>query len=653
MSNNSKIQTKSIKDASLEQTVRKAVNAASIGALRIALYHQTGDSFLADMPVTALPVRGGALTNYVVPKEHHQYIRDKAYDFLIGTIAGNISIKKPPTLDEAEALMTMYSGKKPSSAERDYGFDELAFSDFSRRASWTNKPEQAKLEQFKVTIIGSGFSGIAAAIQLQQLNIPFRIIERHPKVGGTWHVNDYPEARVDVPTFLYQYKFEKNYAWKSFFATVDELRDYANYIVDEYGLREHISFNTQLKSSVWDEQQKRWVLEVESTDTKNAVNTIKETIISNAVISATGVFGIAQLPDIAGIESYKGKMFHTTQWDHNFDLKGKKVALIGTGSTGTQLARAVAKDASQFTIFQRSANWVTPITGYHAKISSEVQWMFDNMPGYLNWFIYTNYYAELNMQDLQELDPEWIAKGGKVNAKNQALREVLTEFIKTKTASKPELFEQLIPTHSPLSRRLVIDNEWYDTLVRDNVQLITGGIEEITENGIRDKAGVEHEFDLIILGAGFKVSKYLWPVEYKGRDGVTIEDMWKKDGARAFKGMTIPNFPNFFMLYGPNAQGRAGAFHSVIEGLTRYVAGLLTYMIEQDAETIEVKQEVYQNYNDKMDAALTKLLWEDEQGGGSYYVNEHGRAGLNMPWRLPEFNDMIKKVDTNNYLISK
>ncbi|MBU3003903.1 flavin-containing monooxygenase [Paraglaciecola arctica] len=632
-------QSEQITESSRDSYIRKAVNAASIGALRIALYHQTQDPFLAEMPVSEQPVRGGALTNYVVPREYHQEIRDKAFEFL----RNNTQMKPAPTLEEAENLMTLYSGKKPTPQELDFGVEELAFEGFSRKAQWQQQPSKEQIAKYSVTIIGAGFSGMCAAIQLQQLGIAYRIIERHPEVGGTWHVNDYPEARVDVPTFLYQYKFEKSYAWKSFFAPVDELRNYSDYIADKYGIRSHTSFNTKLLSSTWDEDQSKWVLELEDGSGK------KETLISNFVISATGVFGTPKLPDIPGIEKFQGKMFHTTQWDHDFDYQGKKVALIGTGSTGTQLSRAIASKASQFTIFQRTPNWVTPIKGYHAEIPEETQWMFDNMPGYLNWFIYTNYFSELNMQDLQELDPQWINNGGKVNQKNQQLRETLTAFIKSKVGHKEGLFEKLVPDHSPLSRRLVIDNEWYDTLVRDNVQLVADGIQQITEDGIIDSKGQKHEVDLIVLGAGFKVSKYLWPVRYQGRNATSIEDMWKTDGARAYKGVSMPNFPNFFMIYGPNAQARAGSFHSVVECLTRHISELIASTVEQDATTIEVKEAAYCDYNAKMDKAMSKLLWEDEQGGGSYYVNEHGRSGLNMPWRLHEFCQMIKEADVEQY----
>ena len=248
------------------------------------------------------------------------------------------------------------------------------------------------------------------------------------------------------------------------------------------------------------------------------------------------------------------------------------------------------------------------------------------------------------------LDPEWVANGGKVNEKNQKLRESLTAYIRAMVPDD-ELFEKLIPDHSPLARRLVIDNEWYQTLNRDNVDLVTTGIREITSEGVIDNDGVLHEANLLVMAGGFKVSQYLWPARYEGRDGATIEDLWAKDGARAYKSMTMPGFPNFFMMYGPNGGGRIGSFHSTVENLARYICGLMVDMIEQEGSSIEVSRQAFDEYNRDMDAAMSTLLWESEEGGGGYYVNEHGRSGTNMPWTLHQFFEMVKEPDTSRYLV--
>ncbi|MEM8981811.1 MAG: NAD(P)/FAD-dependent oxidoreductase [Pseudomonadota bacterium] len=625
-----------------EEQVRAIVDEANIGVLRVALYHETQDAELAAIPSIEWPIRGGALMAFSLPRESHALVREKAVHYLLSDRAP----KPVPTKAEAAVLMEMFTGKKQSPEAVDYGYEELAYAEIPRDVVWTKKPDADILDNFVVTIVGAGFSAIAAAIQLDRLGIQWQIIERHSDLGGTWHINNYPEARVDVSTFLYQYKFEKNYPWESYYAPRDELQRYANYIVDKYGLRDRITLNTKLVAAKWSEADHRWTITVEEARGET------RTFVSNAIISASGLFNTPKLPDIDGIQSYRGKMFHTTAWDHDYDYSGKRVALIGTGSTGLQLARGVASKASHLTVFQRTASWVTPVKGYRSKISSAKRWLLDNMPGYHNWFTYLNYYAELQMQDFQEVDEAWVAKGGHVNEKNAAFAQSLTEMIRQKVGDRDDLFEKLVPNVVPMARRLVIDNDWYQTAMRDNVSIETGGIQAITEKGIRTNDGVEHEYDLIVLSAGFDVSRYLLPAEYEGVDGVTLDDLWSKDGARAFKGITLPGFPNFFMMYGPNGQARIGSFHSWAENFSRYIAGLLVYMLEQGGDSLCVTRSAYDTYNANMDEAMKGLLWETETGNG-YYVNQHGRSGVNMPWSVHDFYTMIQHIDPENYAVSE
>ena len=373
-----------------------------------------------------------------------------------------------------------------------------------------------------------------------------------------------------------------------------------------------------------------------------------ETIESNVVISGCGLFTTPQLPDIPGIETFRNKMFHTTAWDHDYDYRNKRVALIGTGSTGVQLMPKVAEAAAQMTVFQRTANWITPIEGYKATVSKEKQWLLDTMPGYWNWFIHSSYVAELQIQDLQMVDRGWEAKGGRVNEKNDKLAASLTRYIRERVGDRDDLFDKLVPKHAPLARRLVIDSGWYDALVRDNVELVTEGIDHFTETGIVTRDGEEREFDLVILSAGFQVSKYLWPVDYVGRDGVTLEDLWAKDGARAHMSITMPGFPNFFMMYGPNGNGRSGGFHSWSEMISRYISSLIIEMIERDAGSVAVTEEAFSDYNRRMDEAMNDLLWES-QGQDGYYTNEHGRSGVNMPWTVHQFYAAIREPDLGEY----
>ena len=622
--------------------IQKALKSANQNALRLALFYQTRDEKLAQMEVEHIPVQGGAFVAHSISREDRAYVQEKALEFLL---SGKVA-KPDPTKQQSAELMELFTGYAPTQGQIDFGYEDLAFDEFSRGIDWTNERPDDALKDFTVTIIGAGFSGLCAAIQLDRLGIKYEIIERLDDIGGTWQVNDYPEARVDVSNFLYQFKFIKNYKWDSYFAPRDELKKYINYVADHFDIRKNISLKTSLKKATWNETAKKWDLEIDGADG------VTRHVSTNVVLSGVGLFNKPNLPDIPGIKSFEGKMFHTTDWDHSYDYRDKRIAMIGTGSTGSQLMPELADKAAHLTVFQRTPNWVMPIKGYHDKVSEEKHWLLDNFPGYWNWFIYSNYIGSMQVQKLQDIDPDWEASGGRVNERNDALTARLKAFIRQEVGDRDDLYEKLVPKYAPMVRRLVMDNGFYKSLTRDNVDLNADGIEEITATGILDKQGVHHEYDLIVLCAGFQVSKYLWPVEYTGRDGITLEKAWEHDGARAYLSITMPNFPNMFMYYGPTAQVRGGSFHSWTEVTTRYICGLIVEMVEQGRASIEPKKEAFDAYNDKMDAEYPKLLWRPDNGGNGYFFNEHGRVITNMPFSTDYFYSRIQKADPENFEFS-
>ena len=621
--------------------VDRAVRSANVNALRIALLHQTEDQRLAAMEIKTLSVRGGAFMATVLARHDQSLVRELAVDYL-----RKPSPTRPaPDRTEAAELMKHFTGQALSDSEIAFGYEDLAFAEFPRDVGWTNGRPDAALRNFSVTIIGAGLSGIAAAVLLDRLGISYRILERMDDVGGTWHLNDYPDARVDITSFLYQYRFVKNYPWKSYFATQPEVKEYVRHVVETYGIGTRIELNTSLVAARWDDATQRWILTAAQPHDRVV------TFETNVVISGTGLFSTPNLPDIQGIETFAGAMFHTTAWDHQFDYRGKSVALIGTGSTGSQLMPALAREARSLAVFQRTANWVTPLPDYHAQVSAEHRWLLDTMPGYWNWYNYSTLVNSTQTNVLQELDHDWIANGGRVNERNEMFARDLRHFIRSKVGDRDDLFEKLLPNHPPLARRLVVDNGFYDSLLRENVELVTDSIDRINEHGIVTKDGRERRFDLIVLGAGFKVSQYLWPVPYVGRNGVTLEDLWAADGARAYKGVTMPGFPNFFMFYGPNSQARGGGFHTWAELVARYICASVVDMVERGATSIEVRQDAFATYNAALDEANQQLLWETE-GRDGYFVNQHGRVGTQMPWRVPEFFDMIRTSEPESYVFT-
>lgn len=625
-----------------EAFLRNVVEHADLNALRLALYQQTRDPELAAIDVAEQMREGSPFRTVVIPEGQRQLVKDKAVAYLRAHRGEAPTI---PTRGEAERMMEMFAGAPMSRAHLDYGWEDLAFEGFPRGAAWRDKPPAEVLRRFSVTIIGAGFSGLLAAIQLDRLGIEYRIIERQAGVGGTWFLNDYPEARVDVTSFLYQFKFEKEYPWKNYYATQAELLEYFEHLLDKYDLRRRITLDAKLTAANWNESAKRWELDFEGPDGE------AERVESSFVISAAGLFSTPSLPDIQGIETFRGQIFHTTAWDHAYDYTGKRVAVIGNGSTGSQLSRGVAERAQSLTIYQRSPKWLSRVGNYRHAVSPEKRWLLDNMPAYVNWYCYGLHVAALQMDAFHDVDRDWQAKGGIVNEKNDQLRASLSRFIRRKVGDGA-LYEKLVPRYAPLARRLVVDNEWYDTLLRENVDLVTDGIERFTETGIVSSDGVERPFDLVVLAAGFDVAKYLWPVGYIGRDGASLEDLWKQDGARAHLTLTLPGFPNFIMMYGPNAGILSGSFHSWVELYSRYFCRLITETIERGAASFEVKRSTYDAYNRALDAKMTSKLWLENRDAGGYYINAHGRPGVSMPWSLEEFFEMIREPDLGEYILA-
>ena len=361
--------------------IRDAVAQADASPLRLALYQITGDKDLEGMQVTRAEIRGGALFDYVLSADDRATVRQKAVKYLL---QGPQDFPPPPSKQESFRLMDMYSDMPMKDdlgdMEYDYeeGYEELAFEPFPREATWTNneRPSASTLQDWHIIVVGAGISGIAAGVQLKRLGIPFTIIERQGGLGGTWLLNSYPEARVDTLSYLFQYRFEKNYKWTEYFASAGETRKYLEYVAHKHGVDQHCLFNRELLESQWNAEEGKWHLKIKRQDGS------MEDLVANAVISASGLFATPNLPDIAGIEDYQGAIFHTAQWDHSFDYNNKDIALIGTGSTGCQTCPELARAGKSLAIYQRTPQWINHIEGYRNGVSESMHWMCDHMPYY-------------------------------------------------------------------------------------------------------------------------------------------------------------------------------------------------------------------------------------------------------------------------------
>lgn len=617
--------------------IRRAVELADLNAVRVALFQHTGDPEIAALPVAAQ-----------LDDEGRELLVSKAVAWLEKNATSDVLLPEPPE-DELRKLMNLATKEEMGDLEFEARRDLPAFKDFPWTATWTNeKPELP--EGYKVAVVGSGFSGIAMAVQLELLGIPYVVFERQPEAGGTWAINRYPDIRVDTISITYEYSFEKNYPWKEYFGRGADVRKYLDHISRKYGVYDNTKFEHDLKKATFDEQRDVWVLEV---STPNGI----ETFEVNAIVNAVGTFANPKIPNFEGREDFEGQILHPARWPADFDATGKRVAVVGNGSTGVQLLAPIAEDAEQVFVFQRTPQWISPRDKYGKHVEPEVRWLLENFPGYWHWARYMAIAGLFGTHGFLIPDEEWQAKGGTFNPMNDKLRDDLTEYIKAQTGGRQDLIDKLIPDYAPFSRRPVVDNGWYKALTRDNVELVTDSIARLTPKGIETVDGTVYDVDVLVTATGFEVAKYLWPADYIGKGGVSIHDFWSKDGPRAYLSVMTPNFPNMFMLYGPNSQPLSGGTGLPIWYViwSAYAAQCLVRTLEEGKSRVEVKMDAFERYNKALDEEASKLLLMQEYGAPekNYYINsEFNRMQVNAPWYGPEFHRLCTEINWDDLEVS-
>lgn len=626
-----------------DEFLQSALADADLNALRMALYQATGEPALLGLELGTMSMYGGALTQYVVAEKDRELVIRKAAEFL-RTMPADFATT-PPADADLRRMCEAFRNEQLDERTWRYRRGLAAFDEFPRLARWTNgRPELP--EGFRVAIVGAGFNGIAMGVQLAQLGIPFTIYERRDALGGTWDRNAYPDVRVDTMIFLYQFFFEKNYPWTEYFARADEVKAYLVHVAEKYGVAQDISYRSDVTAATFDADSGTWGIDV-------TVDGEPQHVRASALVSASGLFATPKRLDTPGIEDFTGQVLHTAECTGHEDLDGKRVAIIGNGSTGVQMMGSVQRRAAQVGVYQRTPQWISPRDRYGDPITPETRWLLETMPYYWNWYCYSIATLRLDGQLLQEPDAEWKAAGGQVNAANDAYRRDLTAYIEAKLPDRPELWAQLVPTHAPLARRMIVDNGWYAALREDNVELVTAGIERFTPTGICAADGTERDYDVVFTATGFEVQKYLWPTEYRGLDGAGLEERWADPdggGPRAYLSLTVPDFPNLFVMYGPNSQNRAGSLIVWIETWARYIAEGLIHLVEGGHKYLSVREDVFEDYNKRLDEAMLSLIWYDEGSRDkNYYVNAFGRQQVNIPWRLEEQHELYERFDPDDY----
>lgn len=626
-----------------DEQIRQALEKAHIPALMAALVHLNGnrDHFSVVKPhFVMFAEEEDGLT-----EQDRKLARQLAFDALTRYRDGGCV--EPARLTEGDVIATMnyITGEAMTDEEVPFLREELNLFGEDRRHVPIDKA--ALPEGFQVVIIGTGMSGIMAAIRLQQNGIPFVMLEKNPEMSGTWYENTYPGCQVDSANHLYSYIFEPNHQWSGHFSGAAELKTYFNRIVDKYGLRKYVRLNTAVERATFSESDKRWVIEVSS-------NGKRENLVADSVISAVGQLNSPKMPDISGIDSFRGISFHSARWEHEHALDGKRVIVIGTGCSAAQFVPKIAPQCGELKVFQRSAPWLMPTETYHQPMSPEELWLFREVPFYARWYRFFLFrtLAVDGVLPMMYSEPGWQGPPGTIGESNEILRQLLIDSLKEQAGDDEELLAKLIPDYPPGGKRPVLDDgAWISTLKRDNVQLLTDSISEIVPEGVRTADGVVHEADVIIFGTGFKADQFLIPMQVIGRNGIDLVSHWGGD-PKAFKGVVVADFPNFYCLYGPNSNIVVGSsIIFFVECQLRYVMGCLKLQLEHGYRTIECKKEVMASYNERIDALNRQRAWGDPSVN-SWYKNSAGRVTQNWPGTHGEWWQQTLAPDPEDFILT-
>ena len=484
---------------------------------------------------------------------------------------------------------------------------------------------QPASSRHRIIIIGTGGGGLCMGMQLKRAGIDdFLMLDKAAGLGGTWWHNTYPGAECDVQSHLYSFSFEPKHDWSRPFAGQEEILSYFQHCADKYDLHRHLRFNTAVKALRWRDAQSLWQVETEQG----------EVLEAQFVVSALGMFNNLVWPKIPGIADFKGTYFHSARWNHQHDLSGQRVGVIGVAASAIQFAPEIAPKVKQLSLFQRTANWVVPKANqpysdeqlaFYRSHPEEVQKSRDET--YRVWNSLCTFQEKAIMADIERAGLERLAE-----------------------VQDPETRRKLTPNHPFGCRRPLFSDAYYPIFNRDNVALITDNIECVSAKGIRTMDGIEREFDTIVYSTGFETTTYLNALDVSGRRGARLREAWS-DGAQAYLGITTSGFPNLFMLYGPNTN--QGCILFMIEQQVQYILRQLGRLEQDNLSWLDVRPEVMASYNDELQKDVAKVdVWQAACGGDFYYRSKTGRFVTNFPGTMDDFLARTHAPDAHAYEVA-
>jgi 4-hydroxyacetophenone monooxygenase len=632
-----------------DDAIAAALEDVSIPALIMSMVHMTGDASILRGPHRPAGIYLNEVQGFMDPADQAA-VREAARSVIAGYRDSGCTLPPPPGPEIIHEMMNVLVAQEVPDEYVPMMLEELELDGTDARdLHWADAVPVEARGALHVVVIGAGMSGLLAGIRLSRAGIPFTIVEKNAGVGGTWFENRYPGCRVDVGNHFYCYSFAPNNEWSEFFARQPELQRYFDRCVHDFALADHIRYDTEVVGARWHEDSGQWSVEVREPD--GALRTLEAT----ALISAVGQLNRPKLPDIPGRDSFEGVSMHSAQWVDGTELAGQRVAVVGTGASAFQIVPTIADEVGHLTVFQRTAPWMFPNPHYHDQVGPGARWAFEHLPFYGRWYRFLLFWPACDGGlPAMRVDPEWPDQSQSISAINDAARQVFTQWMADQVGDDERLLAQVVPDYVCLGKRTLQDNgSWLGALVRDDVDLVTDPIAEITAEGIVGESGDVYPVDVIVYATGFHANRYLWPMDIVGRDGAVLAEQWG-DRPTAYLGITVPNFPNLFCLYGPGtnlAHGGSLIFHS--ECQIRYIMGCLGALAARGGGAIECRQEVHDEYNQRLQRELDTMVWSHPSIRHSWYRNAEDRIYILSPWRLVDYWRWTREPDPDDFTFTR
>ena len=625
--------------------IAAALEDVSIPTLMLSLVHMSGDPELIRGRLRPAGLFLNEVQGYMTEEDKAE-VRALALDVIRDYRDRGCPEPEPLSAELVHEMMTWLVCEDVPAEYVPMLMEEMELDGAGRAArARSGRPRRARA--FPVVVIGCGQSGLLAGIRLGEAGIPYTIVEKNAGVGGTWWENSYPGARVDVGNHFYCYSFEPSDHWTEFFAQQPELQTYFDGVMRKYGVDRHVRWETEVLGATWDDTSATWSVRVRAADGA------EHTLVARAVISAVGQLNCPHLPDIPGRESFAGPAFHSARWDHEVDLTEKRVAMIGAGASGFQIAPTIAPEVAHLTVFQRTAEWMFPNPNYHEQVGPGVRWALRHLPFYGRWYRFLIFWPGCDKGlEAARVDPDYPDQQTAVSEMNDLTRQMFTDWIVSQVDDDPDLVAKVVPDYPATGKRTLQDNgSWLRTLTRDNVELVRTGIDHIDPDAVVTEDGTRHEADVLVMATGFQATKVLFPMEIVGRDGEDLRVMWGERPA-AYLGITIPGFPNFFCMYGPGtnlAHGGSLIFHS--ECQMRYITQAIELLVAGEHRTMEPRVDRYEDWHERSQREMRGLVWSQPSIKHSFFKNAYGEIHGLSPWRLVDYWTWTRTLDPEDFVI--